>query len=85
MCIRDSAQLDRITLGPGIDLIGLVKPMFELRLATAPTDPTLVDAATERAAAGIAAAGWNVVGTMPSPVLGGRGAVEALLHARRSP
>jgi 23S rRNA (cytidine1920-2'-O)/16S rRNA (cytidine1409-2'-O)-methyltransferase len=67
------------------DLIGLVKPMFELRLATAPSDAISVDEATARAAAGIAAAGWRVIGTMPSPVLGGRGAVEALLHARRSP
>jgi len=33
---------------------------------------------------GIAEAGWEVVGVMPSPVLGGRGAVEALVHARRS-
>ena len=79
------AQLDRIVLAPDADLIGLVKPMFELRLATAPSDAVSVDAATERAAAGIAAAGWRVVGAMPSPVLGGRGAVEALLHARRSP
>ncbi len=78
------AQLDRITIAPDADLIGLVKPMFELRLATAPSDPMIVDAATERAAAGIVAAGWEVMGTMPSPVLGGRGAVEALVHARRS-
>jgi len=78
------AQLDRVTIAPGADLIGLVKPMFELRLATAPTDPMLVDAAIERAAAGIVAAGWAVIGSMPSPVLGGRGAVEALVHARRS-
>jgi 23S rRNA (cytidine1920-2'-O)/16S rRNA (cytidine1409-2'-O)-methyltransferase len=78
------AQLDRITIAPGADLIGLVKPMFELRLATAPTDPALVDAATERASGGIVAAGWEVIGSMPSPVLGGRGAVEALVHARRS-
>jgi 23S rRNA (cytidine1920-2'-O)/16S rRNA (cytidine1409-2'-O)-methyltransferase len=79
------AQLDRIAMAHDADLIGLVKPMFELRLATAPSDAISVDAATERAAAGIAAAGWRVIGTMPSPVLGGRGAVEALLHARRSP
>lgn len=78
------AQLDRVTIAPGADLVGLVKPMFELRLATAPTDPMLVDAATERAAAGIVAAGWEIRGAMPSPVLGGRGAVEALVHARRS-
>ncbi len=79
------AQLDRIALAHDADLIGLVKPMFELRLATAPSDANSVDAATARAASGIAAAGWRVIGTMPSPVLGGRGAVEALLHARRSP
>jgi 23S rRNA (cytidine1920-2'-O)/16S rRNA (cytidine1409-2'-O)-methyltransferase len=79
------AQLDRIGMAHDADLIGLVKPMFELRLATAPSDAISVDAATARAAAGIAAAGWRVISTMPSPVLGGRGAVEALLHARRSP
>ncbi len=79
------AQLDRITIASDADLIGLVKPMFELRLATAPSEPGVVAAATERAAAGIVAAGWQVVGAMPSPVLGGRGAVEALIHARRSP
>jgi 23S rRNA (cytidine1920-2'-O)/16S rRNA (cytidine1409-2'-O)-methyltransferase len=77
-------QLDRITIASDADLIGLVKPMFELRLATAPSDPLIVDAAIERAAAGIVAAGWEVMGAMPSPVLGGRGAVEALVHARRS-
>jgi 23S rRNA (cytidine1920-2'-O)/16S rRNA (cytidine1409-2'-O)-methyltransferase len=77
------AQLDRIDIAPDADLVGLVKPMFELRLATAPTDPATVDIATERAAAGIEAVGWQVAGVMPSPVLGGRGAVEALLHARK--
>jgi 23S rRNA (cytidine1920-2'-O)/16S rRNA (cytidine1409-2'-O)-methyltransferase len=79
------AQLDRITIAPGADLIGLVKPMFELRLARAPVDPETVDAATARAVAGIAETGWEIAGVMPSPVLGGRGAVEALVHARRSP
>lgn len=78
------SQLDRIAIAPGADLIGLVKPMFELRLATAPSEPEMVSGATERAATGIAAAGWEVIGAMPSPVLGGKGAVEALIHARRS-
>lgn len=77
------AQLDRIVLAPGADLVGLVKPMFELRLATAPVDHEQVEEATRRASAGIEAAGWNVMATMPSPVLGARGAVEALIHARR--
>jgi len=77
------AQLDRVELAAGADLVGLVKPMFELRLATAPVDPALVDEATRRASEGIEAAGWRVIGTMPSPVLGARGAVEALVHARR--
>jgi 23S rRNA (cytidine1920-2'-O)/16S rRNA (cytidine1409-2'-O)-methyltransferase len=76
------AQLNRIDVAADADLVGLVKPMFELRMATAPTDPTVVDAATEQAALGIEAAGWRVIGVMPSPVLGGRGAVEGLLHAR---
>jgi 23S rRNA (cytidine1920-2'-O)/16S rRNA (cytidine1409-2'-O)-methyltransferase len=79
------AQLDRVSIAEDADLIGLVKPMFELRLATAPTDPATVDAASERASAGIVAAGWAVLGVMPSPVVGGRGAVEALVHAQRSP
>jgi len=76
------AQLDGIAIAAHADLVGLVKPMFELRLATAPTDPAIVDIATQQATEGIEAAGWRVVGTMPSPVLGARGAVEALLHAR---
>ncbi|MGA7987798.1 MAG: SAM-dependent methyltransferase [Candidatus Dormiibacterota bacterium] len=77
-------QLNRVGFADDADLVGLVKPMFELRLPTAPTAPRTVDEATERAAIGIENAGWYVVGAMPSPVLGGRGAVEALLHARRS-
>ena len=79
------AQLHRLRFEPGADLIGLVKPMFELRLATAPDDPALVADAADRAAAGITAAGWVVCDRMPSPVRGARGAPEMLLHARRAP
>ena len=56
--------------------------MFELRRATAPVDDASVGAAIEAARAGVAAAGWSVLATLPSPVLGARGAREALLHAR---
>ena len=77
------AQLDRVRFSRGADLIGLVKPMFELRLATAPLDDVSVATAADRAAAAIAAAGWAVLGRVPSPVRGARGAPEMLLHARR--
>jgi 23S rRNA (cytidine1920-2'-O)/16S rRNA (cytidine1409-2'-O)-methyltransferase len=78
------AQLDSVTIAPGADLIGLVKPMFELRMGTAPVDPETVRRAADHAATAIEAAGWNVLGVIDSPVAGARGAVEMLLHARRS-
>ena len=78
-----AAQLDRVRFAPGAELIGLVKPMFELRRATAPADDASLQEAAERAASGVAAAGWNVAGLMRSPVAGARGAPEMLLHARR--
>jgi 23S rRNA (cytidine1920-2'-O)/16S rRNA (cytidine1409-2'-O)-methyltransferase len=76
-------QLDRVALAGGADLVGLIKPMFELHLASAPTEVELLDQATDLAIAGVAAAGWSVVATMDSPVTGARGAPERLLHARR--
>ena len=75
-------QLDRVRFAADADLIGLVKPMFELRLGTAPNDPERVAAAGDRAAEAVAEAGWVVVGLIPSPVRGARGASEMLLHAR---
>ena len=78
-------QLDRVQLAPGADLIGLVKPMFELRRATAPTDDASLAAALEAAERGVEAHGWVVVAAVPSPVTGARGARELLLHARRPP
>jgi len=78
------AQLDRVTIAPDADLIGLVKPMFELRMGTAPVDAKTARHAADRAAAAIEAAGWSVLGVIDSPVAGARGAVEMLLHARCS-
>jgi 23S rRNA (cytidine1920-2'-O)/16S rRNA (cytidine1409-2'-O)-methyltransferase len=79
------AQLAPLELAPGADLVGLVKPMFELRRASAPVDDTSLDEALAAAAAGAVQAGWEVVSSMVSPVLGARGARELLLHARRGP
>jgi 23S rRNA (cytidine1920-2'-O)/16S rRNA (cytidine1409-2'-O)-methyltransferase len=77
------AQLDRIELASGAALVALVKPMFELRAPTAPSDRASLDAALWSAAAGVTAAGWEVCGSIDSPVRGSRGARELLLHAVR--
>lgn len=79
------AQLDRVELAPGAELVGLVKPMFELRLPTAPLDDATLERALEAAARGVTGAGWGVEGSIVSPVTGARGAREMLLHARRAP
>lgn len=79
-----AAQLDRVPFAPGAELVGLVKPMFELRLATAPSDRASLDEALDRAVAGVEAAGWWVEATMDSPHPGAKGAPELFLHARRS-
>jgi 23S rRNA (cytidine1920-2'-O)/16S rRNA (cytidine1409-2'-O)-methyltransferase len=77
-----AAQLDRIRLAPAADLVGLVKPMFELRRATAPVDDASLAEALAVATVGVEAAGWQVVSSIASPVLGAHGARELLLHAR---
>jgi 23S rRNA (cytidine1920-2'-O)/16S rRNA (cytidine1409-2'-O)-methyltransferase len=76
-------QLDALEIAPNARLLGLVKPIYELGLGALPEDDALVDEAIERAAAGIAAAGWEVLGTMRSAVTGSRGAVEGWVHATR--
>jgi 23S rRNA (cytidine1920-2'-O)/16S rRNA (cytidine1409-2'-O)-methyltransferase len=75
------AQLRAVALAPGAVLVGLVKPMFELRAATAPSDRRSLDAALAAASAGVTAAGWSVRGSIDSPVTGARGAREMLLFA----
>jgi 23S rRNA (cytidine1920-2'-O)/16S rRNA (cytidine1409-2'-O)-methyltransferase len=63
-------------------LVGLVKPMFELRLAQLPS-PDEAPEAVALAAAGISAAGWSVLGTCDSSVGGANGAIEYWVHATR--
>lgn len=76
-------QVNRVALATEADLIGLVKPMFELRRATAPEDDESIEEARRAAVAGIESAGWQVRGWMHSPVRGAHGARELLVWARR--
>ncbi|HEX6489538.1 MAG TPA: SAM-dependent methyltransferase [Candidatus Dormibacteraeota bacterium] len=76
-------QLERIEIASGAKLIGLVKPMFELGLPSAPLDDESVGRALELAMAGVERAGWSVEGDVESPVRGARGAREHLLYAKR--
>ncbi|MFI5041469.1 MAG: SAM-dependent methyltransferase, partial [Acidimicrobiales bacterium] len=69
------AQLGGLTIGPAADLLGLVKPMFELRLATIPHERSVLDQARDAAIDGVAASGWRIEGAEECPVRGGRGAV----------
>ncbi len=80
-----AAQLDRIVLAPRAHLVALVKPMFELHAATAPSDRASLDAALAAAGAGVTAAGWQVRASIDLPVTGSRGAREMLLHAQLPP
>jgi 23S rRNA (cytidine1920-2'-O)/16S rRNA (cytidine1409-2'-O)-methyltransferase len=76
------AQLtERVTLRSGATLLGLVKPMFELRLGELPTDQTELDDACDRAARAVGQAGWTVLDVIESAVKGSRGAVEFFVHA----
>jgi 23S rRNA (cytidine1920-2'-O)/16S rRNA (cytidine1409-2'-O)-methyltransferase len=74
----------RVSIAPLADLLALVKPMYELRLPEPPRDLANLRLACRQAAKGVAAVGWDVQGVVRSPVTGRHGAVEFLLHARRS-
>jgi 23S rRNA (cytidine1920-2'-O)/16S rRNA (cytidine1409-2'-O)-methyltransferase len=66
----------------GADLVGLVKPMFELAVGVLPTAAADLDRAVSLAASGLADHGWAVLGTIESAVRGHGGAVEFFVHAR---
>jgi 23S rRNA (cytidine1920-2'-O)/16S rRNA (cytidine1409-2'-O)-methyltransferase len=79
---RAAPQLEAVELSPSADLVALVKPQHELGLGTPPAQGGIAEA-VEHATSGLAACGWTVVAATRSPVLGARGAVEWLVHARR--
>ena len=80
---RAAAQLDRVRLAARADAIALVKPQFELGLASPPEDEAQLEEAHRLAAAGFRRSGWSVRRTIESPVRGACGAVEFFLHATR--
>ena len=67
-------------------LVSLIKPQFEVGPAEIVKGRVKSEAALERACetvrAAIEAESWNVLGVMPSPILGGAGAKEYLIAAR---
>jgi 23S rRNA (cytidine1920-2'-O)/16S rRNA (cytidine1409-2'-O)-methyltransferase len=63
-------QLRGVAVAEQADLIALVKPMFELRRGTTPSDRASLSHALAHAAAGVAVAGWEVVAHADSPVRG---------------
>jgi 23S rRNA (cytidine1920-2'-O)/16S rRNA (cytidine1409-2'-O)-methyltransferase len=75
-------QLSGLRLVPAAELIGLVKPAFELSLPEPPADAARLAAAVTHAAAGLHGSGWRVLAHVRSPVPGARGAIEYLIHAQ---
>jgi 23S rRNA (cytidine1920-2'-O)/16S rRNA (cytidine1409-2'-O)-methyltransferase len=80
---RAVPQLECLIIAPGADVVALVKPMFELGLPLPPEDDRTLREALDRACAAFNEAPWQVEASMQSPVLGARGAIEFLVHARR--
>lgn len=76
-------QLEAVRLAESTHAVALVKPQFELGLPAPPHDPRQLLQAVEKAREGFLAAGWAVADWIESPVRGGRGSIEFLLHAAR--
>jgi 23S rRNA (cytidine1920-2'-O)/16S rRNA (cytidine1409-2'-O)-methyltransferase len=75
---------------PGADLVALVKPQFEVGPAGVGKgglvhDPKARADALAEVVAWLESEGWPVRETAESPILGGEGAVEFILWARRAP
>ena len=74
----------RVTISPRADLVAVVKPQFELRLAEPPTRDRQLAEAVARARIGAMKAGWTAIDVVESPVSGARGSREFLLHGVRA-
>jgi 23S rRNA (cytidine1920-2'-O)/16S rRNA (cytidine1409-2'-O)-methyltransferase len=77
-------QIDGHLLAASAHLIALIKPTFELHTASLADQPEQVSAAVQAAARALRHHEWEILGQARSPILGSKGAVEMLLHARRT-
>lgn len=74
---------------PAAEMVLLVKPQFEVGREEASkgrgviTDPGLHRAAVDKVSAEAVRLGWQVAGCMESPIKGGEGNTEFLLHLKR--
>ena len=80
---RAAPQIEAVVIAAGADLVALVKPMYELKLARPPADPDQRAKAVEMATAAFEETGWRSPRSIQCPVPGRRGAIEYLIHLRR--
>jgi 23S rRNA (cytidine1920-2'-O)/16S rRNA (cytidine1409-2'-O)-methyltransferase len=78
-------QLDRVPLGRTARLIALVKPTFELHRPELAAQPSELEEALTIATDALTRWQWRPVDTVPSPIPGSRGALEAFIYALRVP
>jgi 23S rRNA (cytidine1920-2'-O)/16S rRNA (cytidine1409-2'-O)-methyltransferase len=77
-------QLERLWLAETADIVALVKPQFELRLARSPANERDARRALHLAAAAIERCGWKVAEMIESPIRGAHGTLEFFVHGRRT-
>jgi 23S rRNA (cytidine1920-2'-O)/16S rRNA (cytidine1409-2'-O)-methyltransferase len=73
----------RVEIAANAELVGVVKPQFELGRRTSPQTQDDLTEAVDRAVSAIETAEWSVAASIESPVLGSLGSTEFLVHARR--
>ena len=76
-------QLEVLTIAEDADLVGLVKPVYELGLRAPPQEEAARQNAVERAVAGLEAHHWDLREKMSSPITGTHVAIEYLIHLHR--